>query len=134
MMFVTFSPAQAGITEVREGDANPMVSVFKSTAYGGLAGWLLGAAIELISEDIHSDSARWGFIGGTMFGFGYGVYHIMHRPEPVALLDLEDGHWAVAVPTVELAVVRPDSGTPLAPFARDESVRELRVPLVGFAF
>mgnify|MGYP000561983703 CR=1 FL=1 len=39
--------------------------------------------------DIYNDPTRMGrihdFVGGTFFGFGYGIYHVAHRPGPVGV-------------------------------------------------
>lgn len=93
--------APAQIVEHREGDANPMAAVFKSTIYGGGAGALLGLAISLVDEDDDGEPVKWGFVAGTFFGFGYGLYHVSTRPEPGALLERRGGEWALASPTLE---------------------------------
>jgi hypothetical protein len=106
LLVALVAPAGAQIVETRQGDANPMVSVFKSTIYGGLAGLVLGGAIELIDEDDDSDALRWGFVSGVFVGFGYGIYHIATRAEPHALLEGGSEGWALALPEPVLAVRR----------------------------
>jgi hypothetical protein len=93
-------PASAQIIETRQGDSNPMVSVFKSTIYGAGAGTLLGLAVAVADEDDDSDPVRWGFVAGTFFGFAYGIYHVSTRPEPHALLERGAEGWALAPPDV----------------------------------
>jgi hypothetical protein len=98
-------PASAQIIETRQGDANPMVSVFKSTIYGGLAGLVVGLAIAVASDDNDDgDAIRWGFVGGTFLGLGYGIYDVATRPSPGrALLEGGAGGWSVGVPTLAFA-------------------------------
>ena len=82
--------AAAQVQVVRRGEENPVKSVFKSTLYGGGAGLLLGLATSLLvdDEDAKEETVKWFFVGGTFFGFGYGIYHVTHRPEPRAALTL----------------------------------------------
>ena len=83
-------PAASGVQVQRSGSENPMVEVAKSTFYGGLAGLLLGSAVALANDSKNSgDIIKWGFVGGTFFGFGYGLYHVSKRPS--AMLEIEDG-------------------------------------------
>jgi len=91
-------PAAAQVIETRQGDSNPMVSVFKSTIYGGGAGTLLGLAIAVADDGDNAEPVRWGFVVGTFFGFGYGIYHVSTRPEPQALLEHGAHGWAMAPP------------------------------------
>ena len=115
--------ADAQIIENRQGDANPMVSVFKSTIYGGLAGLVLGLAIELVDEDSDGDAVKWGFVGGTFFGFGYGIYHVANRPGPSgALLERGPAGWEWTVPDPVLVMRDPDprlARSPVAALATD---------------
>jgi len=109
-------PARAQVYETRESSANPMVEVFKSTIYGGLAGLLLGSALALaLNDDNNEDTVKWAFVGGTFFGFGYGVYHVTTRPQPHALLEGTHDGWAFARPdvTLEMATARPGVATAL---------------------
>ena len=138
MLFaVVGTPAGAQVTETRESSANPMVEVFKSTAYGGLAGLLLGTAIVLaVDDEDGGEVVRWGFVGGTFFGFGYGVYHVSTRPQPQgALLDRRRGEWALAMPA--LSVDRgtgPDRTAGLAPPLREDGLVVVRAPLARVHF
>jgi len=94
-------PATAQVIETRQGDSNPMVSVFKSTLYGAGAGTLLGLAIAVADESTdNSDAVRWGFVAGTFFGFAYGIYHVSTRPEPHALLEHGEHGWALTPPDI----------------------------------
>lgn len=104
-LVLSAGPAGAQIVEQRSGDANPMVSVFKSTVYGGLAGLTLGLAVELVDDDSDGDAVKWGFVSGTFFGFGYGVYHVATRPGPgSAMLEGGPSGWQVSAPRPRLAV------------------------------
>ncbi len=99
------SASSAQIIESRQGDANPMVSVFKSTIYGGLAGLVLGLAVELVDDDEDADAVKWGFVGGTFLGFGYGIYHVTSRPAPgSALLERGPDGWEWGLPEPQLVV------------------------------
>jgi hypothetical protein len=136
--FLLAGNAGAQVVETRQGDANPMVSVFKSTIYGGLAGLIVGLAIEVAEDDDDSDAIRWGFVGGTFVGLGYGIYHVSSRPEPGrALLERGDDGWEWGLPEPELALVRP-SPPALALVAdrarRPEASARLHAPLVGWTF
>jgi hypothetical protein len=108
--------APAQIVEHREGDANPMAAVFKSTIYGGGAGAMLGLAVALVDEDDGGEPVKWGFVAGTFFGFGYGLYHVSTRPGPSALLERRPGRWALAVPGAEPDPQRPGARVHLATF------------------
>ena len=109
--------APAQIVEHREGDANPMAAVFKSTIYGGGAGLLLGLALTLVDEDDDDgEPVKWGFVAGTFFGFGYGLYHVATRPEPTGLLERRDGEWVMALPDVVPGVREPGARVHLATF------------------
>jgi hypothetical protein len=114
-----------------------MVSVFKSTIYGGLAGLVLGLAVELVDEDSDGDAVKWGFVGGTFFGFGYGIYHVAHRPGPGrALLEGGSDGWEWAAPQPRLVVRRPEpllAGNLSAPL-RDERAAVLDAALVRWNF
>ncbi len=106
-VLVISGASSAQIIETRQGDANPMVSVFKSTIYGGLAGLVLGLAVELVDDDDDADAVKWGFVGGTFLGFGYGVYHVTARPAPgSALLERGPDGWEWGLPAPRLVVVQ----------------------------
>lgn len=105
-------PAPAQVVETREDDANPMVSVFKSTVYGSAAGTLLGLAFAVADEGgDNGDAVRWGFVTGTFFGFAYGIYHVSTRPRAGAFLEGGAGGWNVAPP--DLHVTRSGAGVRL---------------------
>jgi hypothetical protein len=120
------------VIETREGSSNPMVEVFKSTCYGSLAGLLLGSALALATDDNDNDEeyVRWGFVGGTFFGFGYGIYHVASRPGPGQAMLQDDGAgWRSHFPDAELAMLAPAEESPRAPAAV-----VLRVPVASFRF
>jgi hypothetical protein len=138
LLFALAGPAAAQVTEIRQGEENPVVSIFKSTIYGGLAGLVLGGAIELIDDDdSNTDELKWGFVAGTFFGFGFGVYHVLTRPEPYgAFLEGGEQGWAFHWPQPALAI---ESGAPplLAPQAcrlSNGSVAEVRTTLLAYCF
>lgn len=107
LVVLAASPASAQITEQRESAANPVVEVFKSTLYGGAAGLIVGLAID-VARDEDAEGTRWGFVAGTFFGLGYGIYHVSNRPEiQTSLLQAQDGELAWRVPTPSVAVRRP---------------------------
>jgi len=95
--------AGAAVNVERSSSENPMLEVAKSTVYGGLAGLVLGSAIALVNNGNNDgDIIKWGFVGGTFLGFGYGLYYVSSRPKPSALLELENGrlHPGVFAPMV----------------------------------
>jgi hypothetical protein len=82
--------ASAQVTVVRESDENPVVTIAKSTAWGGLAGLTLGAAVALIADENQDNIVKWFFVGGVFGGFGYGIYHVATREHPsTALLRID---------------------------------------------
>lgn len=98
----TTSPARADVNVERHGSENAMVEIARSTIYGALAGFVVGAAIELAAKDDSGEPIRWGIVIGTFTGLGYGVYQMATRPQPTGLLELRDGALrANALPTVE---------------------------------
>ncbi len=93
-------PAQTRVE--RQSSENPMVEVFRSTIYGGLAGLVVGSAIALVDESHSGNAVKWGFVGGTFLGLGYGLYYVSTRPQPRAMLEVGPGGLRVnAAPTVE---------------------------------
>jgi len=96
--------SRAQVVETRRSEGNPMIDVFKSTLYGGAAGLVLGLAVELVDDDDdNSDAPKWGFVTGTFFGFGYGLYYVTTRSRPEGLLRRDAGGWSIGVPSVEPA-------------------------------
>jgi len=94
LTLATLAPAaQAAVNIERQGAENPVLEVAKSTVWGGLGGLVLGGAIALIDTESSSggDVVRWCFVGGTLVGFGYGIYHVSHRPQATALLEFQGG-------------------------------------------
>ena len=89
------APSDAQVTVVREGQENPVVTVAKSTLWGGLAGLVLGSAIALAVEENEDDIVKWFFVGGTIGGFGFGIYHVATRERPASALLQIDGEGPV---------------------------------------
>ncbi len=81
-VFVMNSASQAQVRVVRSGQENPVVTIGKSTLYGGATGLLLGLALALVLEQDTGDIIRWSFVSGTFGGFLVGVYHVANRPQP----------------------------------------------------
>ncbi len=95
------TPSDAQVTVVREGQENPVVTVAKSTLWGGLAGLVLGSAIALVVEDNEDDVVKWFFVGATVGGFGLGIYHVATREGPSsALLQIDREGVVVRAPVV----------------------------------
>jgi hypothetical protein len=137
LLLVSAEPAAAQLIETRKGEANPVVSVFKSTIYGSLAGLVLGGAVELIDDDDDdTDALKWGFVGGAFFGFGYGLYHVMTRPEPQALLERGPQGWELGMPQPTVAVVsrRPLLLAPGECRLTSHSATEVRTTLFAYSF
>ncbi len=109
------APARAAVNVTRSGSENPMQEIAKSTIYGGAAGLILGAAVALVDDGGNdADQIKWGFAGGTFFGFGFGLYHVLSRPSAAAMIEIQDGkaRLALAAPAMDgraglrLAIVR----------------------------
>lgn len=99
------APAPAAVNVERHGTENPVVEVFKSTVYGALAGVVVGGAIALAAQDSDAtdDIMRWSIVGGTMIGLGAGIWFVSKRPQPGALLEINNGNLGLqpAPPTLE---------------------------------
>lgn len=128
-----FDTASAQVIERREGDANPMVAIFKSTVYGAAAGLVVGLAVELVVNDADGEALKWGFVGGTAFGLVYGIYHVSTRPKPGegsgALLEGDLESLSFAIPRPRLELQRSDPRSPVA-----STNLEVRVPLAALHF
>ncbi len=86
-IFLAFSSsAEAQVTIIRGSHENPVISIAKSTLYGGATGILLGLALTLVVDESTGDILKWSFVGGTFGGFLYGIYHVSTRPQPTAAL------------------------------------------------
>ena len=98
------SGAEAQVAIVRGAHENPVVSIAKSTLYGGATGVLLGLALTLVVDEPTGDILKWSFVGGTFGGFLYGIYHVSTRPQPTAALLQFDtkGLAKVAVPQPQI--------------------------------
>ena len=95
--------AAARVNVERTGSENPMVEVARSTMYGGLTGLLLSGALALaVDNNNDADYLKWGFVAGTFFGFGYGLYHVGSRPSPEALLEIQGGSGALHTPEIAI--------------------------------
>lgn len=126
MLLGAWTPSRAAVNVERSGSENPMVEVARSTLYGGLTGLLLGGALAIASDGKHDASmVRWGFVGGTFFGFGFGLWHVTARPRANALLEIENGGLRMQPPTL---VLLPERG------ANGRDVLGTRVALVGARF
>jgi hypothetical protein len=95
--------SEAAVNIERESHENPVVEVFRSTIYGGLAGLVVGGAIAWATEsDDSGEIVKWGFVTGTFVGLAAGIAFAARRPQPTSLLELEDGTLrAHVLPTVE---------------------------------
>jgi len=93
--------ASASVNVERTGSENPGKEVASSTIWGGVAGATIGLAVALMTSSTHSDGdiVRYSFAAGTLLGFGFGVMHVMSRPQPTAMLELKDGVTALSLPT-----------------------------------
>lgn len=122
LVFSINTQAQAQVTVVRGGSENPVVTIGKSTFYGGATGLLLGLALTLVIEEDTGDILKWSFVGGTFGGFLLGIYHVANRPQPSsALLQFDSGK------LVKLNVPKPR-----VTFTRDRSV-DFKVPIASFS-
>jgi len=82
----------SGSVEIsRNGSENPMVEVARSVMWGAVAGFVVGGAVALAAKDGSGESLRWGIVVGTGTGLAAGVYFVSHRPQPAALLQVQDG-------------------------------------------
>jgi hypothetical protein len=102
------STASGSVEISRNGAENPMVEIARSVMWGAVAGAIVGSAIALAVKDGSGESIRWGIVGGTAAGLGTGVYFVSHRPQPGALLELEDGAWSPSASA--LAAIEPVPG------------------------
>ena len=108
--------ASAQVTVIRGGDENPVLTIAKSTFWGGLTGLVLGGATALIVDDNRSDVMKWFFVGGVFGGFGFGVYHVLSREKPSsAMIQMDGSGTTMRFPTVILTRSRDaSSSTPEA--------------------
>ena len=116
--FLAFSSsAEAQVAIVRGAHENPVISIAKSTLYGGATGVILGLALTLVIDEPTGDILKWSFVGGTFGGFLYGIYHVSTRPQPTAALLQFDtkGLAKVAVPQPQVQFNRER-------FSRDKSL------------
>jgi hypothetical protein len=131
------APSRAQVYEERHGEANPLVEIFKSTIYGALAGLVVGGAIELAAEgDTEGEALRWGIVGGTFLGLGYGIYHVASRPNPIgAMLEGGGGELALRVPAPAVGPARAAPVALSSVFPPEPSPPlEVRVALAAYRF
>jgi len=106
ILLVAIVPAAGAQTTVRVGEENPVATIAKATLWGGLAGLVLGGATALVVDDNEEEIVKWFFVGGTFFGFGYGLYHVSTRKSAdTGLLDIDSGGLAVSAPSIGLSKV-----------------------------
>lgn len=101
VLLTTSPPANAAVNVERQGTENPVIEIAKSTAYGALAGMLIGAAIDLAGDGDESEAIRWGTVIGTFAGLGGGIYFVATRPSPDALLQIDEGQLQLHASVVE---------------------------------
>ena len=103
-IFCLNSVSYSQVTVVRGGEENPVITIGKSTLYGGATGLLLGLALSLVVDADTGDIVKWSFVGGTFGGFLLGIYHVAARPQPrSAFLQFDSGVLAkVAIPRPQL--------------------------------
>lgn len=98
---------------VRHGEENGMMTVAKSTFWGGVAGTMVGLAILAASDGEAEGSFRASFAIGTVVGLGYGIYHVAKRPEnpkaPCALLNVSPDGLTLRPPPVSLTGFGPNA-------------------------
>ncbi len=126
--FLAFSSsAEAQVRIIRGSHENPVISIAKSTLYGGATGILLGLALTLVIDEPSEDVLKWSFVGGTFGGFFYGIYHVANRPKPSASLIQFDanGLTKVAVPQAQVQFNRDR-------FSRQKSL-DFKVSLVSLS-
>lgn len=98
--------------EVRRGsDENPMVEIARSASAGASAGLLIGLAFAALDKGHdHGDLIRTSFAVGTLAGVGVGIYWVATRPQPRALIQVDENGTHVGFAPPEL---RPGGGTRL---------------------
>ena len=63
-----------------------------------------GGVTALVVDDNEGDVIKWFLVGGTFAGFGFGVYHVLTRPEPTgALLEMDGDGLGLGIPALRLA-------------------------------
>jgi hypothetical protein len=71
---VTFVPP------ARADEAGNLLTVAKTTLFGGLIGLVLGGVTALVVDsDNRDDAVRWGIVIGSFGGFGYGIWAISQQ-------------------------------------------------------
>ena len=100
-LLISARGVSAQVSVIREGDENPVLTIAKSTFWGGMTGLILGGAVALVVENNEDDVVKWFFVGGVFGGFGFGVYHVMNRERPSSgLIQMDGDRLALAFPTV----------------------------------
>ena len=104
IMLVTVVESRADVEVRRYGEENPMITIAKSTFWGGVAGLVLGGAVALVAGENEDDIVKWFFVGGVFTGFGVGLYHVATRPKPTSsLLEINGDGLAVNLPSIRFA-------------------------------
>jgi hypothetical protein len=99
----------SGSVEIsRNGAENPMVEIARSVMWGAVAGFVVGGAVALAAKDDSGEPLRWGIVIGTGAGLAAGIYFVSHRPQPTALLELQDGRLSTG--PAALGVIEPVAG------------------------
>jgi hypothetical protein len=103
VFLVLAGSVNAQVTVVRGGEENPVMTIAKSTFWGGLTGLVLGGATALVVDDNEDDVMKWFFVGGVFGGFGFGVYHVLSRPQPSsAMIQMDGSGTTLGFPTLIL--------------------------------
>ena len=127
----SISMAEAQVSVVREGEANPVIAVAKSAFWGGVAGVTTGFAIGLAVKDY--EVMRYTIAAGTLIGMYYGWRHVNDRPEVIPAFELNtDGSTQFSRPSLRIQIDRP----PMY-FSKPASIRSSArayVNLVGVVF
>jgi hypothetical protein len=100
---ISVSPSLADIQVQRRSDENPAVEIARSTVYGGLAGLSVGLAFAALDKDNpHPDLIPNSFAIGTFAGLGLGLYWVFSRPQPVAMIHVDEAgtHVGFAPPEI----------------------------------
>ena len=107
IILIFASSARADVEVRRYGAENPMITIAKSTMWGGIVGLILGGATALVADKNEGDIIKWFFVGGVFVGCGVGVYHVATRPEPTSsLLQINGDGLAVNVPSIRFSSER----------------------------
>jgi hypothetical protein len=74
---LTIAMTPVAPTARAQDSSNDLLTIAKSSLFGGLVGLVLGGVTALVVDsDKRDDSVRWGIVLGTFGGFAYGVYSV----------------------------------------------------------